>query len=56
MYADIHQWYLAVNDAIPTTEKYEDMILKFYQKLYILSKQKYNCCLLCGVSPAWLRL
>ena len=33
MYADIHQWYLAVNDAIPTTEKYEDMILKFYQKL-----------------------
>lgn len=35
MYADIHQWYLAVNDAIPTTEKYEDMILKFYQKLYI---------------------
>lgn len=35
MYADVHQWYLAVNDAIPTTEKYEDTILKFYRKLLI---------------------
>ena len=30
MYKDIHQWYLAVDEAVSTTEKYEDLILKFY--------------------------
>ena len=35
MYKDIHQWYLAVDEAVSTTEKYEDLILKFYKTLRI---------------------
>ena len=35
MYNDIHQWYLAVDEAIPTVEKYENAILKFFKTLKI---------------------